>query len=625
MITNNLTVKWCFPYALFAIARDAVYVFVISFYFLYLSRVLCLPLSFIIPMMIGIKVLDILKEPFIGTLIDCLSTKYNFDKYKVCILVGSFVNAIFVYLMFNIPNTSVGLKELLATLTLLGWMLSFSFYDLTSWSLISTFNASNLSREIASAIARACATLGFIVGLVLSTHYFSPNLDIINNLTVAAQKLFFYCAICLTIILTISAVAFSSSFTNNYKAPKNINFKRTLKSFFNNDQLMIVFVLSLFQQICFNTFVSEYDIFLQNITDFDVKNTPYWVLQAPWVLGMFLTYFAFSFLTKLSSRRIVYVASIALPAIASVVLYVLVITQSLTFLAYNILVALCGIGLSLSLVSTTVMTSDCVDYSEFKFGLRADCTTFSIQTISAKLGALFIVLISGISFSLSGTDLYDVPYEGSENYLAFCTVIIFVGSICASAIYFIYYKLHGSFFENILNNISNFTYDTENNNPRKKQNSVRYAIDEKCVIHDLPSNDLKEIINILTERLHNVRAINSKTDFLESLHNKMSLTPPGIAHGIAIPHTRGDFVNRSSLAIATLKNPIDCGSLDEKPCDLIFLIATPDDGKSHMNLLKNLSLMLSEPGFANKLRNAGSAEEITKRLIACEKNLFSYS
>ena len=44
-----------------------------------------------------------------------------------------------------------------------------------------------------------------------------------------------------------------------------------------------------------------------------------------------------------------------------------------------------------------------------------------------------------------------------------------------------------------------------------------------------------------------------------------------------------------------------------------------------MNLLKNLSLMLSEPGFANKLRNAGSAEEITKRLKACEKNLFSYS
>ena len=102
MITNNLTVKWCFPYALFAIARDAVYVFVISFYFLYLSRVLCLPLSFIIPMMIGIKVLDILKEPFIGTLIDCLSTKYNFDKYKVCILVGSFVNAIFVFFMFNL-------------------------------------------------------------------------------------------------------------------------------------------------------------------------------------------------------------------------------------------------------------------------------------------------------------------------------------------------------------------------------------------------------------------------------------------------------------------------------------------------------------------------------------------
>ena len=68
---------------------------------------------------------------------------------------------------------------------------------------------------------------------------------------------------------------------------------------------------------------------------------------------------------------------------------------------------------------------------------------------------------------------------------------------------------------------------------------------------------------------------------------------------------------------------MNCGSIDNKPCDLFFLIAVPDDGVSHINLLSNLSLMLSEPGFADKLRKAGSSVEITKRLISCEKNLFS--
>lgn len=104
---------------------------------------------------------------------------------------------------------------------------------------------------------------------------------------------------------------------------------------------------------------------------------------------------------------------------------------------------------------------------------------------------------------------------------------------------------------------------------------------------------------------------------------KIAKNPAGIAHGIAIPHTRGNYVNRSSLAVATLKTPLNCGASDNKPCDLFFLIAVPDDGVSHINLLSNLSLMLSEPGFADKLRHSGSNEEITKRLILCERNLFN--
>ncbi|MGN0893382.1 MAG: PTS sugar transporter subunit IIA [Succinivibrio sp.] len=202
-----------------------------------------------------------------------------------------------------------------------------------------------------------------------------------------------------------------------------------------------------------------------------------------------------------------------------------------------------------------------------------------------------------------------------------CIMIVAICGISMLLVYIPYYKLHGSFFENILNALTNFAHNNRLQ-IKEKFNSVRYALDEHCVINRLRSDNLDEIIRVLTDRLYDVRAISSKADFINGIREKMSINPAGIAHGIAIPHTRGAYVRRSALAVATLRTPIKCGASDNKPCDLFFLIATPDDGSSHINLLSNLSLLLSEPGFANKLRNSGSSEEITKRLISCEKNLF---
>ena len=199
-------------------------------------------------------------------------------------------------------------------------------------------------------------------------------------------------------------------------------------------------------------------------------------------------------------------------------------------------------------------------------------------------------------------------------------VVVCVCTIGMMVIYTHYYKLHGSFFEKILNAITHF--GANRNSAKSNLNSVRYALDENSVIYNLKAQSLDEIIHVLTDRLSMVRAINSKHDFLKAIKEKMEQNPAGIAHGIAIPHARGSFVNRSAVAVASLSRPINCGALDNKPCDLFFLIAVPDDGKSHISILANLSLILSEPGFADKLRRAGSSEEITKRLILCEKKLF---
>ena len=75
------------------------------------------------------------------------------------------------------------------------------------------------------------------------------------------------------------------------------------------------------------------------------------------------------------------------------------------------------------------------------------------------------------------------------------------------------------------------------------------------------------------------------------------------------------------MVVATLDTPIDLGSLDGRKSDLIFLLASPDDGETHLKLLGRLSLLLNEPGFADKLRDCGSTTEIFERLVQCEKHV----
>lgn len=104
---------------------------------------------------------------------------------------------------------------------------------------------------------------------------------------------------------------------------------------------------------------------------------------------------------------------------------------------------------------------------------------------------------------------------------------------------------------------------------KEKFNSVRYAIDEHCVIYKLKANTLDEVIQVLTDRLFEVKAIKSKHDLLKGINEKIAKNPAGIVHGIAIPHTRGNYVNRSPLAVATPKTHLNCRASDNKPCDLL--------------------------------------------------------
>jgi len=609
----NVSVKWAIPFALTGLMRNVVYAFVHSFFLLYLCRTGAVTYSFAIGLIVAVKIFDILKEPFLGMLLDVAGSRFDFNKFKFFTLTGSLFNAILTISIFNIPMILNGLKPTYCLLTYILWTISISLFDLTYSSVISSFNSGNRHREILSSITRIAQVIGFCLPLILFSLFFRTIQDI-------QEKHYNNAAFIIALFEITFAFIYAKSDSIIQTKNKVLDFKHVSTLFFQNDQLMVTFVITLLQQIAMCVFIFSYELYVSKL-DVQTPQDAFIELQMPWIVVGILCFALYHKLVAIFSRKSVFYVSIFMISTAYFLLFMINLLEVQNSVLTGLLLAVIAGGFALSLNSTTVMTADCVDYGEFRFGKRTECLCFSIQNISEKVGHLIAFLISGLTFSYADVFIKNRTISSQFYSISLDLIVVFSAMAAMLFIYMMFYKLHGSFFENILNAVISF--GKESPKPAKDLgNAVRYAVDEHCIMYNLKTDSLEEVLSVLTSRMYDVRAISSKNEFLKGIKAKLLMNPAGIAHGIAIPHTRGSFVRRSALAVAHLSTPIDCGAADGKPCDLIFLIAAPDDGRSHISLLGNLSLMLSEPGFADKLRKSTSPEEINTRLITCEKQLF---
>ena len=97
----------------------------------------------------------------------------------------------------------------------------------------------------------------------------------------------------------------------------------------------------------------------------------------------------------------------------------------------------------------------------------------------------------------------------------------------------------------------------------------------------------------------------------------VSSTDTGI--GVAIPHGKGAFVNRTAVAISRFKEAIRWGGR-EKTVRAVFLLAVDDDaeGLAHLAIISRISTMLMDDDFLDLLYTADSEhvlfDEIERRL-----------
>ena len=116
------------------------------------------------------------------------------------------------------------------------------------------------------------------------------------------------------------------------------------------------------------------------------------------------------------------------------------------------------------------------------------------------------------------------------------------------------------------------------------------ASSKKRVLHDMAQ---------LAANCYNMRS----EVLLEALLEREKLGPTGVGHGVALPHARSIDVDRVCGAFILLESPVDFGSVDKLPVDIIFGLFAPENaGVDHLKALAIVSRTLRDSSICAKLR-----------------------
>ena len=105
--------------------------------------------------------------------------------------------------------------------------------------------------------------------------------------------------------------------------------------------------------------------------------------------------------------------------------------------------------------------------------------------------------------------------------------------------------------------------------------------------------------------------------YIEAMINKAEELGPYIviAPHIAMPHARPeDGVNKTSIAIVTLKEPLNFGHDKNDPVKLVLVLAAKDN-EAHLETLANLMGVLGDETRLSKIMNSQSPEDLYSYLL----------
>lgn len=149
---------------------------------------------------------------------------------------------------------------------------------------------------------------------------------------------------------------------------------------------------------------------------------------------------------------------------------------------------------------------------------------------------------------------------------------------------------------------------------------IQDVLNKNVMLFDLQATDKEGVINEMIQSLVDNGVVTDFETFKSGIMNREAQTSTGLGDGIAMPHSKNEAVKEATVLFAKSNKGVDYASLDGQPTDLFFMIAAPEGANdTHLAALAELSKYLMKPGFADKLRQASTPDQVIAAFDAEEQ------
>ena len=145
-------------------------------------------------------------------------------------------------------------------------------------------------------------------------------------------------------------------------------------------------------------------------------------------------------------------------------------------------------------------------------------------------------------------------------------------------------------------------------------------LDPRAIRLNVKVKTKEQAINYLVDLMSNTDCLSDPDRFRAAVFDRESKVSTGLGEGVAIPHAKSAGVEKPGLAAMVVPDGVDFDSLDGKPTNLFFLIASPHQASdAHLDVLARLSTLLVSDDFRKNLAECKSVDEFLNIINDAEK------
>ena len=141
----------------------------------------------------------------------------------------------------------------------------------------------------------------------------------------------------------------------------------------------------------------------------------------------------------------------------------------------------------------------------------------------------------------------------------------------------------------------------------------------ECIKVPLEATDKKSAIEELVDVLADAGKTTDPAALKQAVWTRETTRTTGIGHALAIPHGKSEGITDLAMAIGKPSQPIDFQSIDNRPVQLVVLLASPLDRTSdHIQALARISRLMTVEEFRTRMYEAPTADDIYAMLAEQE-------